>query len=70
MTNYFFLGPPFASVDLDTPETHTPTVYLILAPAVLADREPSVRTMVVLPSASVLQAMLVIHMFPAGKMLF
>lgn len=60
-------GPPFASVDLVTPETHTPTVYLILAPAVPAAREPSARIMVVLLSVSVLPAMSVIHMFLADK---
>jgi len=60
-------GPPFASVDLVTPETHTPTVYLILAPAVPVAREPSARIMVVLLSVSVLPAMSVIHMFLADK---
>ena len=64
---FLFPGPPFASVDLVTPETHTPTVYLILAPAVPVAREPSARIMVVLLSVSVLPAMSVIHMFLAGE---
>merc|ERR1711988_505573 len=54
-------------VDLATLEIPTLTVYLILAPALPADRAPSVRTMVGLQSVNVHQAMSAMPMFRADK---